>query len=218
MKNFLLGVVTTLAVLAVGGAVLLASLGSGAEPLDLPPSAAPATPAQAPDDLGPQETWLGSVDLSSQGVVAPDGSLADVTAQGTGVRFGPDGLRAQRLDIDATVPFDVVAEQIGDGVRLYAANEGRTGIERTASVLGRDVTIRATADVSAQDGRLLIEPATVDVGGPSFLDAAISAVARTLVTFRQDVPGVPEGMALREVTTGAAGFAVTLQGRDVVVN
>ncbi len=114
-------------------------------------------------------------------------------ANGSGVRFGADGLQAARLDLAATLPFATVAEQVGDGVRLYAVSGGLAGVERTATILGRDVTIRATGTVRADRGQLLIEPETVDLGGPSFVDSAASAAARSLVTIRQDVPGVPGG-------------------------
>lgn len=53
--------------------------------------------------------------------------------------------------------------------------------------------------MSANCGQLLIEPETVDLGGLSFLDSAVSALARSLATVRQDVPGAPEGMSLTAV-------------------
>ncbi|HET9022130.1 MAG TPA: LmeA family phospholipid-binding protein [Ornithinibacter sp.] len=221
MKPFLLGVAATLAVLALGLVVVLLLLGSGdpvATPSTAPSGAAPSGAApKAPGDLGPDETWLGSVDLRSADVVSADGDLADVVASGTGVRFSPSGLRADRLHIDATVPFATVAEQVGDDVRIFPAAGGRAGIERQVTVLGRDVTVSATGTVGADGGQLLIEPETVELGGPSFLDAAASAVARGLVTIRQDVPGVPEGMALTAVAVTPQGFAASLTGADVTI-
>ena len=41
--------------------------------------------------------------------------------------------------------------------------------------------------MTADGGQLLIEPETVDLGGPSFLDSAASTLARSLATIRQDV-------------------------------
>lgn len=218
MKRFLLGVLTTLVVLALGAGALLLSLGSGVDPTTAASaSPRPSTAPSRPADLAADETWLGTVALDSKDVLAQEGSLADVRASGTGVRFGPAGLRAQRLDLTATLPFDVVAAQVGEGVRLFPAAGGLAGVERTATVLGRDVTVRATGRVVADGGGLLIEPETVELGGPSFVDAAASAVARGLVTLRQDVPAVPEGMVLREVRVTPAGFAVRLDGADVVL-
>lgn len=216
MKRFLLGVVTTLVVLALVLVATLISLGSGAEGVAAPSPRTPAaaTPS-APADLAADETWLGSVDLRSADVVAADGDLSDVVAKGTGVRFSPKGLRAARLDVDATVPFATVAEQVGEDTRVYAAGDGLAGVERRVTVLGRDLTVRATGTVRADGGQLLIEPETVDLGGPSFLDAAASALARRLVTIRQPVAGVPDGMALTAVRVVDAGFAARLTGADV---
>ena len=206
MKNFLLGVGATLAVLALALVVLVLSLGSGATPASgtaAPPAPAPsATVAPRPPDLTADETWLGAVELRSQDVVSSEGDLVDVVATGSGVRFSEAGLRAQSLDIDATIPFETVATQVGQDVTVYDAGNGKTGVERTVTILGRDLTLKATGTVTADGGQLLIEPETIDLGGPAFLDSAASALARTLVTIREDVPGVPEGMALTDVEVG----------------
>ena len=218
VKHFLLGVGTTLAVLVVGVFVLLLILGSGGGDAVAVPSPTASGPApNQPDDLEPDETWLGSVELRSEDVVSADAELADVVASGSGVRFSPEGLRADRLDIDATIPFDTVAAQVGEDVRIYPAGGGLAGIERQVTLLGRDVTVSATGTVVADGGQLLIEPETIDLGGPAFLDSAASALARTLVTIREDVPGVPEGMALTDVEVTDAGFSASLSGADVVI-
>jgi hypothetical protein len=221
MRNFLLGVGTTLAVLVLAGVVLVATLGSPAPgpstdaPPPLPIAAAPAP--VPPADLAPDETWLGAVELRSQDVVAPEGALVDVEAVGSGVRFGDDGLRADRLRIDATVPFAVVAEQVGPDTTVFDAGGGLAGVERTVTILGRATTVRATGSVGADGGELVIEPQTVDLGGPGFLDAAASSLARALVTIRQPIEGVPEGMALTSVAVTPEGFDAVLVGSDVVI-
>jgi hypothetical protein len=226
VKNFLLGVGVTLAVLALGLVVLVLSLGSGASGAaggpasPAPTSPAPtssATVAQQPRDLAEDETWLGAVELRSQDVVSAKGDLVDVVATGSGVRFSSAGLEAQLLDIDATIPFATVAEQVGQDVTVYDAGNGKTGVERQVTILGRDITLQATGTVSADGGQLLIEPETVDLGGPAFLDSAASALARSLATIRQDVAGVPEGMSLLAVQVTPDGFDAQLTGTDVVI-
>jgi LmeA-like phospholipid-binding len=221
VKNFLLGVGVTLAVLALGLVVLSLSLGSDATgspgvPASPDPTSS-ASVAQQPVDLADDETWLGAVELRSQDVVSAQGDLVDVVATGEGVRFSPAALTAQQLDIDATIPFTTVAEQVGQDVRIYDAGNGETGVERQVTLLGRDITLRATGTVSADGGQLLIEPETVDLGGPSFLDSAASTLARSLVTIRQDVAGVPEGMTLTAVQVTPEGFDAQLTGTDVVI-
>jgi LmeA-like phospholipid-binding len=221
VKNFLLGVGATLAVLALALVVLVLSLGSGASsatgPTASPRPTGTATVAEQPADLKADETWLGAVDLRSQDVVSAKGDLVDVVATGSGVRFSQQGLRAQRLDIDATIPFDTVAKQVGQDVTVYDAGNGKTGVERQVTILGRDITLKATGTVTADGGQLLIEPETVDLGGPSFLDSAASTLARSLATIRQDVPGVPAGMSLDAVTVTPQGFDARLSGTDVTV-
>lgn len=190
MKSFLLGVATTLAVLALGLVVLVASLPTGdsgaAGPTATAAPTSSATVVQQPSDLADDETWLGAVELRSQDVVSARGDLLDVVAIGSGVRFSQAGLTAEQLDIDATIPFTTVAEQVGEDVRVYDAGNGRTGVERQVTILGRDLILQATGTVRADGGQLLIEPETVDLGGPSFLDSAASALAPQP---RHDPPG-----------------------------
>ena len=220
MKHFLLGVASTLAVLALALLALVLTLGSGggeAVAVPSPTASGTGTTPEQPDDLADDETWLGSVELRSEDVVSADAELVGVVATGSGVRFSPQGLSADRLDLDATVPYETVAAQVGEDVRIFDAGGGLAGIERQVTLLGRDVTLSATGTVTADGGQLLIEPETVDLGGPSFLDAAASAVARTLVTIREDVPGVPQGMALTDVEVTDAGFAATLSGTEVTI-
>jgi hypothetical protein len=221
VKNFLLGVGATLAALALVLVVLVFSLGSGATSASgstaSPAPTAPAGVAQRPADLTADETWLGAVELRSQDVVSAQGDLVDVVAIGSGVRFSEAGLRAQSLDIDATIPFATVAEQVGQDVTVYDAGNGKTGVERQVTILGRDITLKATGTVTADGGQLLIEPETIDLGGPSFLDAAASTLARSLATIRQDVPGVPAGMSLDAVAVTPQGFDAQLSGTDVTI-
>jgi LmeA-like phospholipid-binding len=221
VKNFLLGVGATLAVLALGLVVLVLSLDSGASGTAgasaSPGPTSAATVAQQPADLAEDETWLGAVELRSQDVVSSKGDLVDVVATGSGVRFSQDGLEAQQLDIDATIPFATVAEQVGEDVTVYDAGNGKTGVERQVTIFGQGITLKATGTVSADGGQLLIEPETVDLGGPSFINAAASTLARSLATIRQDVAGVPEGMSLTAVQVTPEGFDAQLNGSDVVI-
>lgn len=213
MRAFLAGVLTTLVALAVAAVVVVATL-PVADPAPATPSPSPAP--GAPTSVAEGETWLGDVDLSSSSVLTSDGPLTAVRATGAGVRLTADGLRAQRLDIGAVLPFATAARQIGD-VELYAAGNGRAGVRRTASVLGREIAIRATGTVRAVDGQLVIEPESVDLGGPGLVDSALSAAASRFVTIRHTVTGLPAGMRLTGVSVQQNGFRATLAGTDVVL-
>jgi hypothetical protein len=216
MRRFLLGVMTgvLVVVLALLAVVLAATEPDGtASPAPTPRSS--ATAPSPPRDLRPGETWLDAVELDSGSVVTPDGGFRDVHATGRDVRMTAQGLQAGRLRIEATLPFDAAARQVGGGVQLYAADGGRAGVRRSASLLGRTVTVRATGTVTARGGQLVIEPETVDLGGPDWLDAGLSAAARQAVTVHHTVQGLPRGMRLTRVAVVDGGFRATLNGSDV---
>lgn len=219
VKQFVLGAVTMLVALLVAALALVWSVGSPGSGADVAaPTAAPTTRPTAPADLGKGETWLGDVRLTSSQVVTGDGGLTDVTAIGSGVTLTGDGLRASRLDIDASLPFATAASQIGGGVTLFAAEDGLAGLRRQVSVLGQDVEVRATGAVRAQGGQLVIEPQTIDLDGPDWLDSAASSIVRRLVTIRHTIEGVPQGMALTSVSVQANGFRAHLRGAEVTVS
>lgn len=219
VKQFVLGAVTMLVALLVAALAIVWSVGSpgsGAD-VDVPSASAPPRPS-APTDLARGETWLGDVRLTSDQVVTSDGGLQDVTAVGSGVTLTHDGLRATRLDIDASLPFDTAEAQIGGGVTLSAADGGLAALHRRVSVLGRDVEVRATGAVRAEGGQLVIEPETIDLDGPDWLDSAASAIVRRLVTIRHTIEGVPDGMALTSVSVQDSGFRAHLRGADVTIS
>lgn len=220
VKQFILGAVSMLVALVLALGALVWSVGSPGSGADVPtPTGSGAVrPSSAPADLGRGETWLGDVRLTSAQVVTTDGGLRDVTAIGSGVTLTADGLLADRLDIDATLPYESAATQIGGGVTLFAAEDGLAGLRRRVSVLGRDVEVRATGAVRAQGGQLVIEPETIDLDGPDWLDTAASSVVRQLVTIRHTIEGVPEGMALTSVSVQEGGFRAHLRGAGVTVS
>lgn len=219
MRRFLLGVVTGVVAVAVAlvAVVLAASQPGGATASPAPSATATATAGAPPRDLRAGETWLETVELDSRSVLTLDGLFRDVRATGSDVRMSEQGLRAGTLRLDATLPFEAAARQIGQDVQLYAAGAGRAGVRRTASFLGRTVVVRATGTVTADRGQLVIEPEMVDLGGPGWLDAGLSAAARRLVTVRHAVQGLPKGMRLTRVSVVDGGFRAHLEGSGVVL-
>lgn len=204
-----------MALVATGILLSLGRSGGSAAPPRSGPSAVTPTP---PKDLAKGDTWLERVELSSVAVVTGDGALEDVHAVGSDVRLGRQGLVAGRLAIDATLPFATAAAQVGKGVTLYAAGNGRAGIRQTLTLLGRQVPVSAIGRVSADRGELLIEPEEVDLGGPSWLDSGLSALARAAVTIRQPIQGVPDGMRLTRVSVTDAGFRAHLEGVGIHIS
>ncbi len=173
--------------------------------------------AQPPSDLAPGETWLGDLVLDAGTVLTTDATLRDVEAVGQDVRSGPGGTVVGRLAVEATVPFEVVAVELGEGAVVRPAADGQASVTREVEVGGRSFTVVATGTVEVVGGLVVVEPQAVDVGGPAFLAEAVAALARELVTIEQEVEGLPEGLVLREVVVGEDGFRATLDGEDVAL-
>lgn len=222
LRDGLLGALVAVVVLVLAAGALVWSV---TDPARGGSSAAPPAPGagtgrpgagEPPSDLGPAEMWLDDLVLDAGTVALPGSTLRDVTVTAGGVRTGPDGLVAASMVVDATVPFDVVAAQIGEGTVVRSSGgSSEAVVERTLELAGRRLDAVATGTVEVVDGRLVVEPTTIDVGGPSFLAGALGAVARRLVRIEHEVEGLPEGLMLRDVVVRDDGFRANLRGEDV---
>lgn len=187
-----------------------APTGSGAGTGDVAPSGMPT-------DLAGGEMWLDDLVLDAGTIATPDGVIHDVRAVGTDVRTGPSGMVAGALAVDATVPFALVATQIADDVEVGASGD-QVEVVRSFQFAGRDLPVVATGSVEVVAGRLVIEPLTIDVGGPAFLSTLLGSIARELVTIEHEIEGLPEGLVLQDVTVQDDGFRAELSGDDVSID
>lgn len=218
-KDRITGAVAMLVVLVLAAAVAWWALTEPAGEPDVgapPPDGTAAPPDRRPPaDLGTDEVWLGDLRLRSRTVVTADSQLRDVRATGRDVVTGPDGLVAARVAVRATVPFHVVAAELGDDTVVRSAGGGEAEVLRTVEVLGRKLEVAATGTVEVQGGRLVVEPRSIDLGGPQVLSEAIAAVVRELVTITHDIEGLPDGLVLDQVVVRDDGFRARLRGEDV---
>lgn len=219
-RDWLIGAVGMLLVLAVAIGILFwvvsePASGAGAEPA--PPSTAPEALANAepPADLGEDALWLGALELTAGKAVVAGSILRDVRATGQDVVTGPGGMTAAQLAVDVTVPFDVVAGELGDGTEVRAADNGQVVVLRTVPAFGRNLPVVATGTVEAQEGKLVVEPRSIDLGGPAFLADTIAGVVRGLVTIEHEIEGLPEGLVLQDVRVQDDGFRAAFRGEHV---
>jgi hypothetical protein len=219
----LTGAVVMLVLLVVGTAVLWRTVSepaagsgsSGSGQTESGRAAGEQPGARPPAGLAHDEVWLSDLELDAGAVVAAGSLLRDVRAVGRDVVTGPRGLVAARVDVDATVPFEVVAAELGGDSVVRPAEDGQAMVLRTVELVGRELRVVATGTVEVEDGRLVVEPRHIDIGGPDFLGDAIAAVVRRLVTIEHDIEGLPEGLTLQDVTVRGDGFRAGLAGRDV---
>ncbi|MBG6182353.1 hypothetical protein IWX65_000282 [Arthrobacter sp. CAN_A214] len=220
-KDWLIGATGMVLVLGVALAILWWVVSDPAGQGETGPVPAPTVGAGSPPGAGPpadlreDEVWLADLALDAGTVVTAGSMLRDVRAVGQDVVTGPDGLVAGRLAVDVTVPFEVVADELGDGTEVRAADGGRATVVRTVEVMGREMRVVATGTVEVEAGRLVVEPRSIDFGGPDFLSDAVAGVVRRLVTIEHDIEGLPEGLVLQDVAVQGDGFRANFRGEDV---
>ncbi|MBG6225419.1 hypothetical protein IWX63_001991 [Arthrobacter sp. CAN_A2] len=223
VRDWLIGALGMLLVLGIAVVVLWwsasspAGAGASAPPAESGPPPSTGPQAGPPAGLGEDEVWLADLELDAGTVMAAGSTLRDVRAVGQGVVTGPGGLVADRLAVDATVPFDAVAAELGGGTVVRPADDGQATVVRTVEALGRELPVTATGTVEVEGGRLVMEPRSIDVGGPDFLSEGIAAVVRRFVTIEHEIEGLPEGLVLRDVTVQEDGFRAALTGEDIAL-
>ena len=163
----------------------------------------------------PSGVWLGDISLEAGSVVAAATPLVDVVGTGTDVTSGSDGLVARHLDLTATVPFDVVAAELGPNATLSSAGGGEVRVDTRVEALGRSLPVGATGTVEAVGGELVIVPTSIDIGGPQFISDLLGGAVRELVTIEHRIEGLPDGVVLRSVEVVDGGFRANLTGDDV---
>lgn len=205
---------------AVGGLIIgMAWWNAPASPATnpkVPAAAGAAGPTAAPAPLQGDDFWVHGVDLTSPRVRTARGDLLDVRVVAGGAGATQTGMHGRNVGVDATVPFATVEKQIGQGISLRPAPDGRVLAIANIRVLGRDLPIEALGAVSAQEGLLVVRPVRLRVAGSGFFDAVLGEVARRTLTISQPVPGLPEGLALQTIQVRDDGFRVHVVGKNVV--
>jgi hypothetical protein len=221
VKDWLIGATGMVVILAVACVVFWWVVSDPADQDGERPDSSPALGTDSPTGDAPpaglrrDELWLADVTVDGTTVVTVGSRLHDVRAVARDVVTGPDGLVAARLTVDATVPFDVVADELGDGATVGPADGGQAMVVRDVEALGRDLRVVATGTVEVVDGTLVVEPRSIDFGGPGFLADAVAAVVRELVTIEHEIEDLPDGLVLQDVTVQRDGFRAHLRGEDV---
>lgn len=217
--DWAIGAVAMLGILVLALLLLWLSVTRPMSSTDAPaPTASTPKPiplATPPPDLAESEVWLGDISLNASSVVAAGTPLYDVVGTGTDVRSGPDGLVARHLDLTATVPFHVVAAELGPNATVSAAGGGEARVDTWVEALGRRLPLGATGTVQAVDGKLVMVPTSIDFGGPRFIAERLGDALRELITIEHRIEGLPDGVVLQSVTVVDGGFRANLTGSDV---
>lgn len=220
-----LGALVMLLVVVLAGWVLWNSLSTPVGESTRPPSAtSPNDPSRVPqgelappDGLPEDQLWLGNVSISSRSLIAAATPLHDVQGSGRNIISGKDGIRAEWVRLTGTVPFDVVATEMGPDTSLERVGQSEVRVLRTIELLGRTIDAVATGTVHVVEGRLVMEPVNVRIIGAGFLDSVLTELAKRYVNIAHEIEGLPEGLVLQHVSIVRGGFRATLEGTDVLL-
>ena len=160
------------------------------------------------------------VTVTSDALESGEGRAEDVRAALTDVRV-PQGGRARigALTASGTVPYPVVAQAVESlSLEITAAPGGRVQVTRTVELAGQSFDVVAQARVQARGNRLRVIPTDIEVAELPDLDDRLSALIADRVALAYDIPDLPEGLQVEEVTAAENGFVVRVSGRGVSVD
>lgn len=181
-----------------------------AMPFPNSPTASAPAPLPSGDDV-----VLDATSMTADRLLSSGGELRDLYAVARDLRTSGGAVAAGALDVDVTVPFGSVETQVGHGIRLRHDGSGQLRAEAPVTFLGRTLTVSAVGRVVPQGREIVFEPVAVDIPGPQALQGALLAISQRALTLRQEVPGLPAGMALTTLDVRDDGFRAHVRGHDV---
>jgi hypothetical protein len=149
-----------------------------------------------------------------------DGEARAVSGELTDVHAPQSGLvQVGTLTASGTVPYDMVSRAVGSpALQLAPAPDGEVEVTRTVEVANQSFDVVARARVQARGTRLRIVPTDLQVAGLPSLDERLSALISDRVALVYDIPDLPSGVEVEEVTATDDGFVVRVSGRDLSVS
>ena len=150
----------------------------------------------------------------------PEGTRADVVLRGAEVPlselFGVvERVPVERIDGTATVSYDLLAAQLGGDTRLERAGDGLR-ITRTVELLGQQVPLTASGDVTLDGSDLVLDVEEAAGAGVELPDVVVDR-ASDLLDLRYTVPPLPYGLQLTAVRPAADGVVVDLEATGTVI-
>jgi len=161
------------------------------------------------------------VSLTAADLGQPEGTDADVALRGVEVPLSDvlagsvHQVPVDRLDGTATLSYALLSAQFGGDTRLEREGDGLR-ITRTVELLGQQVPLTASGDVTLDGSDLVVdvdEASGAGVEVPRFLlDRAVD-----LLDLRYAVPALPFGLELTGVRPADDGVVIRVEATDTVL-
>lgn len=161
------------------------------------------------------------ISLTADELGQPAGTTADVSLQGVQLPLSDvlggrvSQLPVDRVDGTASVPFALLAAQLGGDTTLARDGDGLR-ITKTVEVLGQTVPLTAAGTV-ALDGQDLVVDVSSAAGAGIDVPQVVLEQAQQLLDFRYTLPALPFGLQLTGLQVTDSGVDVTVAATDVVL-
>lgn len=161
------------------------------------------------------------ISLTAEDLGQPAGSRADVVLHGVHVPLSSvlsgsvQEVPVERIDGTATLSYALLSAQLGPGTRLES-DGNKLRITRTVEVLGHQLPLTATGQVTLEGNELVLDverASGVGVEVPGFLLNR----AANLLDLRFAVPELPFGLQLTGVRPAADGLDIRGEATDTVL-
>ena len=123
-----------------------------------------------------------------------------------------DGVRAEHVSVDATVPYSVLPGEVAGRRLTYGAAGGLLAISTTAAVARHEVPVTILAELEVRDGAVTIKPRGVQVLGVRTVGAGVPAGIPDL---GRQLPALPAQLRYESLTAAEDGLHVRLGGDDI---
>ena len=161
------------------------------------------------------------ISLTADELGQPAGTTADISLQGVRLPLSDvlggqvSQLPVDRVDGRASVPYDLLAGQLGGDTTLTREDDGLR-ITKTVEVLGQTIPLTAAGQV-ALDGQDLV--VTVDSAAGAGIDVPdfLLDQAQDLLDFRYPLPALPFGLQVTGLQVADGGVDVMVAATDVVL-
>jgi len=161
------------------------------------------------------------IQMTSADLGQPEGTDADVALHGVQVPLSDvlagsvQQVPVDRVDGTATLSYALLSAQLEGDTRLEREGDGLR-ITRTVELLGQQVPLTASGDVTLEGSDLVVDVEEASGAGVDLPEAVVSR-ASDLLDLRYTVPPLPFGLRLTGVHPTDDGVVVDLEATGTVI-
>lgn len=163
-----------------------------------------------------------AIALTAAELGQPEGTRADVVLRGVEVPLSDvlsgsvQQVPVERVDGTATLSYALLSAQLGADTELAREGDGLR-ITRTVEVLGQEVRLTATGQVTLDGDDLVVDVEEAAGAGVEVPDFLLERAA-DLLDLRYSVPALPFGLRLVDVRPADDGVVIRVEATDAVLS